>query len=388
MPHFNELFHLNKNPSPAQQQAWRRFSELGFPKQKQELWRYTSLARLEKEELKFPQVRPGTRPELGALNGMEVVWIQNGFVNAGAARSVEVKSIQDVATSEEKSDNALTHLNLALCNGGVSIRAKKDRRAQLLIVHQSTGATQVHARNKITVETNAELDVVELFVGDHGQSYWSNSVTEVFLQANAKMSYAKLQLQGDRAFHTGYTTVHVEKDSSFEGFLFGKGSALQREELHATIDGENANVCLYGLSMGTGKQHLDTRINVEHLKGNTQSQQTFKSIMNDDARGVFNGRIFIAQDAQCVDSKQMHKGLLLSKHAEIDAKPELEIYADDVKAAHGASVGQLSELETFYLMSRGISRVRAVELLTEGFVRDVVNRAKLEAVREYVRTSC
>jgi len=389
MPHFNELFQQNKNPSPAQQQAWVRFSALGFPKQKQELWRYTSLARLENAVLSLPQVRPESTPDLGALKGLETIWIQNGFVNASGAKSFDVRPIQEAWTADSSSDNALTHLNLALCNGGVLVKvAAGDKRSALLIVHQTSSSTQTHVRNKIVVDASAEVDVVELFVGEAGKVYWSNSVTEIVLGANAKMSYAKLQTQSLEAFHTGYTTVRAAKDSVFEGLLFGKGANLQREELHTIVEGENADVSLFGLSIGSGRQHLDTRVNVEHLKGNTQSQQIFKSIMNEDARSVFNGRILIAQDAQHVDSKQMHKGLLLSKHAEIDAKPELEIYADDVKAAHGASVGQLSEIETFYLMSRGVSRAKAVELLTEGFVRDVVNKAKLEVVREYVRTKC
>lgn len=389
MPHFNDLFQQNKNPAPAQQQAWVHFSALGFPKQKQEQWRYTSLARLENAVLSLPQTKPSSVFDLGPLSGLETVWIQNGFVNANGVKSFDIRPIQEVFVSDASSDNSLTHLNLALCSGGIFVKvAANGKRATLLLVHQTSSSTQVHVRNKIVVEADAEVDVIELFVGDTDKVYWSNSVTEIALGANAKMSYAKLQTQSLEAFHTGYTIVRADKDSVFEGLLFSKGASLQREEMHAIVEGENTHVSLFGLSMGSRKQHLDTRVNVEHLKGHTESQQTFKSIMNDDARSVFNGRILIAQDAQQVDSKQMHKGLLLSKHAEIDAKPELEIYADDVKAAHGASVGQLSEIETFYLMSRGISRAQAIELLTEGFVRDVVNKAKLEAVREYVRAKC
>ena len=391
MLHFDQLFQQNKTPSSAQQQAWQRFSALGFPKQKQEQWRYTSLARLEKTEFALPTEKANTGVvDLGALSGLQTIWIRNGFVDSSAVQNalLSIRPIQEVMTSTPTSENALTHLNLALCNGGVDIHVKAgEQRTSLLIVHQSSAAMQTHVRNKITVAGGAEFDLIELFVGSE-QEYWSNSVTEIAVGVNAKMSYAKLQTQSLQAFHTGYTTIHVAKDSVFEGFLLSKGSSLQREELHGFINGENAHLALYGLSMGKGKQHLDARINVEHLKGHTQSLQIFKSIMNEEARGVFNGRILIAQDAQKVESKQMHKGLLLSAHAEIDAKPELEIYADDVKAAHGATVGQLSELETFYLMSRGISRARAVDLLTDGFVRDVVGKAKLAVVQEYVRTQC
>lgn len=391
MPHFNELFQMNKNPSPAQQQAWQCFSALGFPKQKQEQWRYTSLARLEKAEFALPQAKVSTALDLGALSGMETIWIRNGFTDVSGIKNknLHVRSIQEVMVSDPSSDNALTHLNLALCSGGVAVQVKAgEKRASLLIVNQSEASVQTHVRNQIVIEANAEIDVVELFVGEEGQSYWSNSVTEIILQEGAKVSYAKLQLQSMLAYHTGSTSVRGAKDSEFHGFLLSKGSSLQREELHGHIEGEGAHMALYGLSVGSGKQHLDTRVNVEHQKGRSESRQIFKSIMSDESRGVFNGRIFIAKDAQHVDSKQMHKGLLLSAHAEIDAKPELEIYADDVKAAHGATVGQLSELETFYLMSRGISRAKAVELLTEGFVRDVIGKLKLKAVQDYVRAKC
>ncbi len=392
MLHFNELFQMNKSPSPAQQQAWQRFSALGFPKQKQEQWRYTNLSRLEKAELAWPQSSSYiSSVDLSALGGLDTIWIRNGFSDFSTVKnsSFEIQPIQKVMTSDPTSDNALTHLNLALCSGGVSIQVKaSEKRSTLLIVHQSEGAIQSHARNKVIVDANAEVDIVELFLGEEDQSYWSNSVTEIVLQANAKASYAKLQTQSKQAFHTGYTTVRVAKDGLFHGFLLSQGSSLQREEIHAFVEGEGAQVALHGLTIGAGKQHLDTRVNVEHQKGRSESRQIFKSIMGDESRGVFNGRIYIAKDAQHVDSKQMHKGLLLNAHAEIDAKPELEIYADDVKAAHGATVGQLSELETFYLMSRGISRARAVELLTEGFVRDVIGKVKLAAVQDYVRSKC
>ncbi|TAK64294.1 MAG: Fe-S cluster assembly protein SufD, partial [Bacteroidetes bacterium] len=212
-------------------------------------------------------------------------------------------------------------------------------------------------------------------------SYLTNSVTEIVLSERSTLHYTKLQHESERAYHIA--TIHVEQHtaSAFTSNSIALGGAIVRNNVLSRLIGENIICTLNGLSLGTGEQLIDNHTTIDHAMPNCESHELYKSILDGKARGVFNGKIFVRKDAQKTDAKQTNKTLLLSEDATIDTKPQLEIFADDVKCTHGATVGQLDENQIFYLRTRGFSNELARDVLTTAFANDVIDRIPNEALR-------
>jgi Fe-S cluster assembly protein SufD len=231
-------------------------------------------------------------------------------------------------------------------------------------------------RNIVIAEEMAQAEVIETFVGE-SNAYLTASVTEVFVEKNAELSLYKMQSESEKAYHFGGTYVKQARDSRFNHHNFSFGSLLARNDVHTDLD--VASECdLNGLYLGIKRQHIDNHTRINHLQPHAISHELYKGVLNQRARGVFQGRVFVAEDAQKTDSSMNNRNLLLSDDAEVDAKPQLEIYADDVKCAHGVTVGQLEEKSIFYLKSRGIDEETARNLLTFAFANEMVDKVKLK----------
>jgi Fe-S cluster assembly protein SufD len=221
--------------------------------------------------------------------------------------------------------------------------------------------------------------------------YFTNASTDVFLDANASLHYCKAQKESLNAYHIGQTRVWQERDSNFDGFSLTAGSQLTRNSLNIALNGEGANAGLNALYSVFGNQHVDNHTSVDHRVPNCTSNQLYKGILNGDSRAVFNGKVFVRPIAQQTNSYQLNKNLLLGNNCRVDTKPQLEIFADDVKCTHGATIGQLDENEMFYLQTRCIPRNVATKMLVHGFVDDlfglIKNSSTLQKVNALMQPS-
>ena len=247
-----------------------------------------------------------------------------------------------------------------------------------------TAGDNEHAqpRLKIALEDNAELTVIERQDGQG--AYWKNMITEITVGQNAKLNHIRINQDGEQGVQTNLAHITTGRDAVYNGFSLNVGGKLTRHEIHAEITGENGEVSFNGVNLLNGEQHADTTILIEHQAPHCVSNQFYRSLLDDKSRCVFQGKVHVHQAAQKTDGYQLSNALLLSPQAEMDTKPELEIYADDVKCSHGATTGQLDEEPLFYLRQRGLSEAAARLLLVQAFVDEVVEKVSDEAIQEQI----
>ncbi|MCD8497939.1 MAG: Fe-S cluster assembly protein SufD [Alphaproteobacteria bacterium] len=225
---------------------------------------------------------------------------------------------------------------------------------------------------KVTLEEGASLILIERCTGEG--AYWMNAAAEFDLKDNARFVHIRIQEDSSEAVNTTMAEISLGRDAHYDSFTLNLGGKLTRHEIHAVLNGPGSEIHLNGLNLLKGKQHGDTTILIEHKAPHCQSNQFYRSILDDEARGVFQGKVYVHQQAQKTDGYQLSNALLLSPKAEMDTKPELEIYADDVKCSHGATTGQLDDDPLFYLRSRGLTEKEARLLLIQAFVDEVVDK--------------
>jgi Fe-S cluster assembly protein SufD len=234
----------------------------------------------------------------------------------------------------------------------------------------------------VVAEPGSEAAVIESYACLFDGCYFTNALTEIAVMEDAQVDHYKLQEESTKAFHVATLQVHQDRDSRFASHSISFGGGLARNDINVVLDAEGAACRLNGLFMVGGRQHVDFHTRIEHAKARGTSEEVYRGILDGRARGVFNGRVKVYPDAQKTDARQSNDNLLLSRDAEIDTKPELEIYADDVKCSHGATVGQLDEQTLFYMRSRGIGENQARGLLTYGFAREILERVSLAPLRD------
>ena len=379
-----------------------RFEKLGFPTMRHEEWRFTNLAPLTKIPFRLPEPGgPGqdmpssviftgaSSPRLVFINGHSAPGLSalkplpKGVVVGGMAPWAE----EYLGRHARYQDHAFTALNTAFCQQGAAIRIPDgvvlDAPIHLVFISAVPGEPTVsHPRVLIVVGANSRAAIVESYLGRDGDVYLTNAVTEVTAGENAVLDHYKLEQESREAFHIATLQVLQSRGSKFSSHSIALGGSLVRNEINVVFDAEGGECTLNGLYMATGRQLIDNHTVIDHAKPRCASHELYKGILADQARGVFNGKIYVRQDAQKTDAKQTNQTLLLSDDATINTKPQLEIYADDVKCTHGATVGQLDEEALFYLRSRGISRSEARRILTFAFANDIIGRIAIEPMRE------
>ena len=387
--------------------AIARFSELGFPTTKHEEWRFTNVApiagrefspALEKNNsLTKEQIRPflfKTPHRLVFVNGQysDALSSLGSFPKgvtvsslSSALRNTPALVTPHLAEYASIEDNAFVALNTAFVRDGgfvyVPDGIQFDEPLHLLFLSDAGEGMMISPRNLMIVGKRAQLSIVESYVALTDSNYLVNAVTEVSLDEESTLEHDKLQNDGMKAFHVSAANVRQKRGSNYVSNTLAMGGALVRNNLTAVLDGEHSECTLNGLTLGTGSQLIDHHTAIDHATPNCTSHELYKAILDQKSHGVFNGKIFVRADAQKTDAKQTNKTLLLSDEAVIDTKPQLEIFADDVKCTHGATVGQLDEEQVFYLRSRGIDRTHARDILTFAFAGDVVNRVHNESLR-------
>jgi len=230
-------------------------------------------------------------------------------------------------------------------------------------------------------EENSSATLIESFVSNTGESHFTNGIAEIVLKDGARLEHYRVQNENRAAYHVAATAAELGRASSYDATSINFGARLARHDISVVMDHEGAECWVDGLYVAGGNQHTDTHSVIDHKQPNCTSHQLYKGILDGNARAVFNGKIFVREGAQKTDAMQTNKNLLLSAQARVDTKPQLEIYADDVKCAHGAAVGQIDEEELFYLQARGLNPELGRSLLTYGFAEEVIGKIKVESIR-------
>jgi Fe-S cluster assembly protein SufD len=408
------------SPAPAESPEWldairrtgrERFARTGFPSAREEEWRFTPVTPIAQSSW-----RPAgggtegtTREELAPFVFGHAEWCTLVFVNGEyAPRLSSVGSLPPgvIATSLSEAlgrdgdlmrrhfgryavveDNPFTALNTAFFRDGgfVHVPAGMDLPLPINLVFvtttESAGAV-IHPRNLILIERNARASVVESYVTlVPGTRYWTNPVTEVWSGANSWVEHTRIQRESEAAYHVATTQAEVSRDSHYRSFSMSMGAALARHNLNTRLADEYSEALLYGLYITHGDQLVDNHTVLYHDHPNCHSWEVYKGILDGRSRAVFNGKVMVKAEAQKTDAKQTNRNLVLSDFAKVDTKPQLEIFADDVKCTHGATVGQLDEVALFYAQSRGLPADEARRVLTYAFAAEVIEEVALEPVR-------
>ena len=391
--------------------AFARFCEAGFPTTKDEDWRFTNVSAIARTQ--FRPARPAKLAKSeAAARRVEGADAQIVFVNGRYApelsslknlpKGVTVASLaelidRDPATLEKhlgryasQERDAFVALNTAFLSDGAYVHVVRgvvveQPIALLYLTTEESAPTVTHPRNLIVAEDESQVAVIEDYVSIGGESVAvSNAVTELVAGENAHVQHYLIEREHLKAFNVSTLRIEQGRSANVASHSVLLGGGLVRNNVHPVLAGEGGECLINGLFLGTGRQHLDNYMHVEHAAPHCGSRQFYNGILDGQAHGVFHGRIVVHKDAQKTDAKQTNRNLLLSDDAQIDTKPQLEIYADDVKCTHGATIGQIEENALFYLQSRGISESEARKLLLMAFAEECVDRMHSTAAREHV----
>lgn len=389
--------------------AMSRFLATGFPHRRDEEWRFTdirpilgtpfTLAGFDQSQLPSSPLGATLFPE---LTGHRLVFVNGRFAPelstiGDLPEGVVVGNIADTLQTHPDLTlglltqtplwgvNAFSLLNEAFLEDGALIYLPRHAvvEAPILLVYISNPGEQTtvaHPRTLVSAGENSQVTLVESYLGTGGTSL-TNALTEIYADQNAQIDHYKVTQEATDSYHIATTRIELQRSANFTSHSITLGGKIVRNDINAGLRGEGIECTLNGLYLGRDQQLIDNHTAIDHAMPHCNSHEVYKGILDDRARGVFNGKIYVRQDAQKTDAKQTNQTLLLSAEATINTKPQLEILADDVRCTHGATVGQLNADALFYLRSRGISKEQARAMLTFAFGNDIVNRIKVEPIR-------
>lgn len=386
--------------------AMDRFELLGFPTVRNEDWKYTNLAPLAKQSFV-----PANRPEKLTIDAARFVYpetetahlvVVNGFLSEDLSDKTALENVVAIDLLTAVSDarynkiaraylarnagyhnNGLAALNTAFLQSGLFLLIPKNTKVEtpIQVTFLTDGETASFPRLLVVAEEHSSATLIESFVSTGDREYFTNAVAEIIVKEGARLEHYRVQLESDKAFHTSLTSAELGRHGSYDTTSINLGGRLARHDISVVMDNEGAECRVDGLYLAGGDQHTDTHSVIDHQQPHCNSHQLYKGILDGNARAVFNGKIFVREGAQKTDAMQTNKNLLLSPHARVDTKPQLEIYADDVKCAHGAAVGQIDQEELFYLQARGINPELGRSLLTYGFAEEVIEKIKIDSIK-------
>ncbi len=404
---------LNGNNAHVQGLRWQAiesFDRLGLPTSRAEAWKYTPIEKIVQRDYQL-HTAPGriipdrdtvsrfVVPDLDAyvvvlVNGRFIAelssvdhpsggMIVTGLAEAGEAHADVVN--HHFARYADSAGEAFTALNTAFTQDGLFVFVPRglsvDKPLHVINLIQAEEAQWLNPRHLIVVEQGAELTIIESNHSLTQAPTFTNSVTEVFVGAEARAMLYRLQDEGAAASHVAGIQVYQERDSVFSGFTVTLSGEVVRNNMNVLPDAQHTESHLFGLFLGDGRMHVDNHTLVDHARPHCQSNELYKGILDDEATGVFNGKVYVRRDAQQTNAYQSSKSVVLTNTARMYSKPELEIYADDVKCSHGATTGHLDSEAIFYLQSRGITAQRARAMLLLAFARDVLENVTIEPLR-------
>jgi Fe-S cluster assembly protein SufD len=417
VPHYQAEFQRLRHHLPgswladARAAAIERFAAQGLPTTRLENWKYTDVRPIAHRAfvtaVSVPETPPADRVAALRFPGLdchELVFINGRYAHAlstlrplpdGARignlaitlNEPPAGALRHLNRCADSTGSGFTHLNTAFMADGACVEVPDDAApgAPVLLLYLSVRQAEPavsHPRNLIVLGKNARATVIESYIGlEDAAENFTNAVTEIILHAGAALEHYRVQQEGSQSYHVSSIHVQQEAGSRYESHVIALGGALSRTDLETRLAAAGAETVLNGLYMAGGRQHVDHHTRIDHLAPHTRSAEYYRGVLAGRARAVFNGKVVVHQDAQKTDAHQSNANLLLSADAEVDTKPELEIYADDVKCSHGATVGQLDEDALFYLRARAIDLDTARSLLTYAFAEDIITRMRFQPIR-------
>lgn len=403
-----------KTDSPFNQKrkaAMENFNKLGFPTTKHEEWKYSNVKKIVNDSYQFHAHSAITQTDIDAialpnLHG-NVLYFINGVYKpefsslVSSEQGLEILTLQEAqeknhellntffAKETDIESEAFTALNTALANDGVVVYVPANKTIEepiilRMIADVQESNTGVQLRNLIVVGKNAEVKIAEAYRTIGKSAAFSNVVTELYIAEDARVDYYKVQNENNASAHIGTTLVHQKDKSYFHAATFTINGGFVRNNLNLILDGQHIDSHMYGLYIPNSKQHIDNHTMVDHRKPNSVSNELYKGILMDKSTGVFNGKIFVREDAQKTNAYQNCRNVLVSDSASMNTKPQLEIWADDVKCSHGTTTGQLNDEAVFYMQSRGIPKKEAIRLQLLAFAEDVVSKIKIDTIHDYL----
>lgn len=387
-----------------------RFNEMGLPDSTDEEWRFTPIGPIADTAFALPAGSNSSAEVIADIAFADAPFARLVFVDGilssdlsslrGLPREVDICSLGEAAIRHPRlvepwlgaistGGPSFTSLNAALFTDGAFINVPAGVVVETpvhlaFLTTRGDQAFMTSPRALVLVGESGSLSLLETYQGAGGLRRLTNSVTEAVVGRNAELEHYRLQLEPGDTYHIGRTAVRLDRDSRYTSHAVSIGSSLSRHDLGAVLKGENALCTMNGLYVGVGDQIHDSHTVIDHATPNCESHELYKGILNDRSRGVFNGKVLVRPDAQKTDAKQTNQALLLSDGARVDTKPQLEIFADDVRCTHGATVGQLDADSLFYLRSRGIAAGDARNVLIHAFASEIIDRMKLPAVRHHL----
>ncbi|HUG43910.1 MAG TPA: Fe-S cluster assembly protein SufD [Acidobacteriota bacterium] len=416
---FLALFSNRSQPSP-QEPLWlqkmrrdgiRTFQEIGFPSTRDEAWKYTDISPIAQTEWNIPQAADARLTEEGLariqfsnLSAARWTFVNGVFMERLSSRGAlpEAVRVSTLAQAQKECPELLERhlaryasreepvfhaLNLAFLQDAALIHVPPglivEEPIQLIFCNVPGGRPHMTSpRVLIVAEENSQVSVLETHLTTGSGVYFTNTVTEVFAGDNSVVDHYKVQRESDEAFHMGTVHLHQQRNANVRTNTVSLSGAIIRNETNTILDGEGGWGELNGLFLISKDHHVDNFTRLEHRKPHCDSREVYKGVLEDQAKGIFRGRIVVAKGAQKTDSKQTNNNLLLSNEALIHTKPQLEIYADDVKCTHGATIGQLDRDALFYLRARGIDEKAARSILIYAFASEMVNKVRIDALRK------
>ncbi len=388
-------------------EALSEIERLELPTSSTEFWKYTRLGKIVNKKYQVVKgminsIQPFLIPNLEA----NIIVLVNGFYNAELSTIKEQEGIIVLSLSQSKQNNIdvlkssfnqytknrnelFLAINNAFHTDGVFIQIDKDKVAEkpyhiINITTQDHSLTQT--RNLFVADKNSSIKIIESFVNFNGKENFINSVSEIVVGENAQLEYNKFQDKEEENYSISTEYVYQKTNSHFTINTATYNGALVRNNLTIEVDAENCETNLSGLYLGKNQDHTDNHTIVDHKKPHCNSNEIYRGVLDNSSTGVFNGKVFVRQHAQKTNAFQKNNTILLSDDAVSNSKPELEIYADDVKCSHGSTTGQIDEEAVFYLQSRGVSRKSAINLMINAFAKDTLEKVSIDALHNYINT--
>tara|TARA_B000000475_G_scaffold271607_1_gene269875 strand:- start:1350 stop:2636 length:1287 start_codon:yes stop_codon:yes gene_type:complete len=388
--------------------AFENFTQTGLPTKKWEEWQFTDFRRLSKEEYRLAKDfdLPSISSKIpGKISNFYTLIFINGHyqpqlsqipdtisVITGAdylKSNPNVFSIDNESSEWISKSNPFVSLNTSMMNSGLPIRISENSNIEkpLQIIYLTTDTTDKlmnHPRFDIHVGKNSKITILEHYVGSTNVSYLTNAVSRFNLAKNSQLSHIRLQEEDYASHHIGFTSYNIEADSLLKSSFITDGALLCRNDIKINFTAQGSHAQINGLSITKDNQHHDKHIIVNHSNSECQSDQLFKFVLSGDASGVFNGKVVVGEDTKSTNANQSNKNLVLSPSAVMNANPQLEIYAEDVKCSHGSTTGQIDAEALFYLRSRGLSYDEANRLILNGFISDILEKINNEEIKLYI----
>jgi Fe-S cluster assembly protein SufD len=404
----SELHRIRRNAIEA-------FDKLDFPTLKNEDWKYTSVAPI--FEHNYESVKDSDKGNaftgkiedylINSLNAIRLVFINGcyskelssapklseGVITGSLAELMKTNRelLNNHFSKYVKLENGFIALNTAFAQDGAVIYIPDnyilETPVHILNLTGNNGTKVLsQPRNLIIAGKSSQVRIIESYHSISGENNFINAVTEFSAGENSTIEFYRIQDENRQAYHINKTQVEQKNNSKFTSYTVTTGGALVRNDLNTLLNGEGCEAHFYGIYITNGSQHVDNHTMIDHAKPRCMSNELYKGVINDKSRAVFNGKVYVRPDAQKTNAYQSNKNILLSKEAHVDTKPQLEIYADDVRCTHGATVGQLDEESVFYLRSRGISKENAVSVLIRAFANDIFEEIKTEQLKEHLNS--